>query len=123
MASKKFLTIDEYHAFFPKEIQEKLAVFRSTIKQVIPQAKEVISYNIPAFKINGIVVYYAAFRKHISLYPVPGGKEWEKDFEPYRTSGKGTIQFSFDKSIPVDLVRKIVRHLASRDSKKAGNST
>lgn len=119
MTKMKFSTIDEYHSSFPNEIQEKLKVFHKAIKQVIPEGKEIISYNMPAFKVNGIVVYYAAYKKHISLYPAPGGKEWEKDFEPYQTSGKGTIQFPFDKPIPIDLIKKIVRHLVNQDSKKS----
>jgi uncharacterized protein YdhG (YjbR/CyaY superfamily) len=118
MTTKKFSTIDEYHSDFPKDIREKLEVFRRTIKQVAPQIKEVISYNMPSFKLNGIVVYYSAFKKHISLFPAPGGKEWEKDFEPYQTSGKGTIQFPFDKPIPVDLIKKIVKYLVDEDLKK-----
>lgn len=115
MPTKKFASIDEYHASFPVEIQERLAVFRKTIKDVIPKATEVISYNMPAFKLTKTVVYYSAYKKHISLFPAPGGKEWERDFKPYRTSGRGTIQFPFDKPIPVALIRKIVKFLAKKD--------
>jgi uncharacterized protein YdhG (YjbR/CyaY superfamily) len=115
---KEFSTIDEYHSAFSKDVQEKLEVFRSAIKQVIPEAKEVISYNMPAFKLKGIVVCYSAFKKHISLYPVPNGQKWEKEFEPYYTSGKGTIRFPFDKPLPVDLIKKIVKYRMSEDLKK-----
>lgn len=118
MATKRFTTIDEYHSTFPEEIRDKLELIRTTIKQAVPEAKEVISYNMPAFKLNGIVAYYSAFKKHISLYPAPTGKEWEKVFESYHTSGKGTIQFPFNKPVPVELIRKIVKHRASEDSKK-----
>jgi uncharacterized protein YdhG (YjbR/CyaY superfamily) len=118
MSTNKFSTIDEYHSAFPKDIQEKMETIRKAIKQVIPQAKEVISYNMPAFKLNGIIVYYAAYKKHISLYPAPSGKEWEKDFEPYHTSGKGTIQFPFNQPIPVDLIKKIVKFRVGEVSRK-----
>jgi uncharacterized protein YdhG (YjbR/CyaY superfamily) len=118
MSTEKFSSIDAYHAAFPEEVQEKLQELRATITRVIPEAAEVISYNIPAFKMHGIVVYYAAFKKHISLYPVPRGKEWQKDFEAYETSGRGTIQFPLDKPLPVQLIRKIVKYRAEEDVKK-----
>ena len=119
MVSKKFSSIDAYHSSFPEDVQEKLEVFRKAIKQVIPKAEEAISYNMPTFKLNGAsIVYYSAYKKHISLYPAPSGKEWEKDFAPYNTSGKGTIQFAFDKKIPVDLIQKIVKHRLDESSKK-----
>ena len=70
MAREKFSTIDEYHASFSKEVRERLDVVRKTIREVAPQLKEVISYNIPAFRMNKMVVYYAAFKDHISIYPV-----------------------------------------------------
>jgi uncharacterized protein YdhG (YjbR/CyaY superfamily) len=118
MGDEKFSSIDAYNAAFPEDVQEKLETIRTVIRQVIPEAKEVISYNIPGFKMHGMVVYYAAFKKHLSLYPAPRGKEWEKDFEGYRTSGKGTIQFSLDKPLPLELIRKIVRYRAEEDLKK-----
>lgn len=119
MAAEKFASIDAYHSAFPVDVQEKLKVFRKTIKQVIPDAEEAISYNMPAFKLNGtIIVYYAAFKNHISIYPAPAGKEWEKDFAPYPASGKGTIQFPFDKPVPPDLIKKIVRYRVEKSLKK-----
>jgi len=120
MTTQKFSTIDEYHAAFPADVQERLQLFRKTIKKVIPEAEEVISYNMPAFKLNGTrIVYYSAYKNHISLYPAPSGKEWEKDFAPYNTSGKGTIQFPFNKPIPVELIGKIVKYLVNKSLEKA----
>ena len=118
MAREKFSTIDEYHASFSKEVRERLDVMRKTIREVAPQLKEVISYNIPAFRMNKMVVYYAAFKDHISIYPVPKGKEWEEDFKPYYTSGKGTIQFPHNKRLPLTLIRKIVKYRVSEDQKQ-----
>lgn len=115
----KFASIDEYHSAFPNDVKERLDVFRKTIKQVIPKAKEVISYNMPTFKLNGTnIVYYSAYKNHISIYPAPGGKEWEEDFAPYTTSGKGTIQFPFSKPIPIVLVKKIVKYRLDEYLKK-----
>jgi len=120
MTTQKFSTIDEYHAAFPADVQERLQLFRKTIKKVIPEAEEVISYNMPAFKLNGTrIVYYSAYKNHISLYPAPSGKEWEKDFAPCNTSGKGTIQFPFNKPIPVELIGKIVKYLVNKSLEKA----
>jgi uncharacterized protein YdhG (YjbR/CyaY superfamily) len=69
---------------------------------------------MPAFKLTKVVAYYAAYKKHLSIYPVPNGKEWKKHFEPYPTSGKGTIQFPIDKPLPVDLIKRIVKYNAAR---------
>ncbi|WP_176956245.1 iron chaperone [Catalinimonas alkaloidigena] len=117
----KYATIDEYHSSFAKNVQEKLEVVRKAIRDVIPHGKEVISYNIPAFKVNRIVVYYAAHKVHISLHPAPTDEEWQKDVEPYRTSGKGTIQFPYDQPLPIELIKKMVKHLASLDAEKVSS--
>jgi uncharacterized protein YdhG (YjbR/CyaY superfamily) len=118
MTREKFSTVDEYHASFPKEIRERLDVVRKIVHNVAPQMKEMISYNIPGYKLNKMVVYYAAFKDHISLYPVPGGNEWEEDFKAYYTSGKGTIHFPHDKRLPVSLIKKIVKHRVTEDMKQ-----
>ena len=119
MPREKFSTVDEYHASFPKEIRERLNVVRKLVHDVAPQMKEMISYNIPGYKLNKMVVYYAAFKDHISMYPVPGGKEWEKDFSRYYTSGRGTIHFRHDQRLPVTLIKKIVKYRVSEDLKQA----
>lgn len=85
--------IDEYIATFPKETQRILEQIRTTIKKAVPDIEETISYAIPTFTLNGhYLVYLAAYKKHIGLYPVPNGNvAFEKDFSFYKTSGKGTI--------------------------------
>src|SRR6185436_19796153 len=110
MPGAKPATVDDYIAGFPVQTQEGLKQIRSLIKKTVPAAAEAISYGIPAFNINGsYLVYFAGYKKHISIYPVPSGnKDFEKDFAPYNTSGRGTIQFPLDKPIPVALVTKIV---------------
>ncbi len=111
MPVAKIASIDEYIAGFPEQTQRGLKQIRSIVRKNVPAAEEGISYGIPTFNINGsYLVYFAGYKKHISIYPVPSGnKEFEKDFAPYNTSGKGTIQFPLDKPIPVSLVTKIVK--------------
>jgi uncharacterized protein YdhG (YjbR/CyaY superfamily) len=106
--SERFRTIDEYHAAWPKEIRDTLDQLRATIKQTVPQAKEVISYNMPAFKLTRILAYYAVHKEHIGFYPTASPIiAFREELKNYKTS-KGTIQFPFDKKLPVGLIRKIV---------------
>ena len=105
----KFKTVEEYFDSLTAFQQERLHELRSTIKQVVPQAEEVISYNMPAFKQNSLLVYYAAYAKHIGFYPTPSPiKIFEKELADYKVS-KGAIQFPIDKKIPKTLVKKIVK--------------
>lgn len=121
MVAIKPTTIDEYIAAFPGDVQKKLEQVRSTIKKAAPGAEEKISYGIPAFNLNGqYLIYFAGYKKHIGMYPVPGGvKEFEKDFESYNTSGKGTIQFPLEKPMPVSLITKIVKFRIKKNKEKA----
>lgn len=101
--------MDEYISSFPEDVQRILEKTRQTIRKAAPEATETISYQIPTFKLNGkYLVYFAGYTKHISLYPIPSGKEAPKELSPYK-SGKGTVRFPIDKPIPFDLVRKIVQ--------------
>ncbi|RQO73942.1 hypothetical protein DBR43_00605 [Pedobacter sp. KBW06] len=116
--------IAEYIAGFPAEVQVLLEQIRETIKEVVPDAEETISYAIPAFRINKKnLVYFAAFKKHIGLYPAPTTlEEFKVDFEPYKTS-KGTVQFPLNQPVPLDLIRKIVRHLLKKSLEKSTNKS
>ena len=108
MNANKPNNIDEYIASFPLEIQESLIQIRNTIKQIVPQAEETISYSMPTFKLNGNIVYYAAFKNHIGFYALPQGNEaFKKELQEYKT-GKGSIQFPIDKPLPMDLIKRIV---------------
>jgi uncharacterized protein YdhG (YjbR/CyaY superfamily) len=111
MAPKKgFKTIDEYIATFPNNVQTILQELRQVIRDSAPEAEETISYRIPAFKLNGILVWFAAFKDHIGFYPKSSGVEaFKKELSGYDVS-KGTIRFPLDKPIPFELVRKIVKH-------------
>ncbi len=106
---KQFKTIDVYIKTFPKDVQSILEKIRQTIRKAAPEAVETISYQIPTFKLNGkYLVYFAAFKNHIGVYPAPTGNEaFKKELSPY-IRGKVTVQFPLDKPVPYDLVKKIV---------------
>jgi uncharacterized protein YdhG (YjbR/CyaY superfamily) len=104
-------SVDDYMAALPEGSRAVLEKLRKAIKAVAPEAIETISYQMPAFKDHGrILVYYAAFKDHCSLYPasVAVTEELGDELRPY-VSGKGTIRFDADKPIPLALVKKIVR--------------
>jgi uncharacterized protein YdhG (YjbR/CyaY superfamily) len=108
--AEKAKNIDEYIKAFPKETQDRLKEIRAIIKNTFPKAEEAISYAIPAFKLDGrFLIYFAGFKKHVGMYPVPTAKEFEKEFAAYKTSGRGTIQFPLDKPVPAALIKKIIR--------------
>lgn len=104
-----FQTIDEYIETFPKEVQIKLQSLRKTIKRAAPEAIETISYQMPTFKLNGNLIHFAAYEKHIGLYPTPNGiSAFEDELKPYKHA-KGSAQFPLDKPLPLDLITKIVK--------------
>ncbi len=105
----KFDSVNSYFDAFPKEIRNILEMMRSTIKKATPEAEEIISYNMPAFKLKKVLVYYAANKNHIGFYPTPGPiAAFQKELENYKTS-KGAIQFPLDKPLPLNLIEKIVK--------------
>jgi len=113
-------SIDDYIAAFPPEIQAILQKIRSTIRKAAPDAQEVISYRMPAFTLNGILVYFAAFKKHIGLYPpVSGDAGLEQAIAPY-AGEKGNLRFPLDQPIPYDLIERIVKLRVQQNLAKAG---
>ena len=112
-------SIDEYIANFPAHIQEKLEELRATIKKAAPEAEEKISYQMPAFTLNGILVYFAAHTNHIGFYPTSNGVEKFKDELAAYKCTKGTIQFPFDKPIPLDLITSIVIYRSTENYVRA----
>jgi uncharacterized protein YdhG (YjbR/CyaY superfamily) len=116
----KFKTVEEYFSAFPASTQRILEEVRKTIKRAAPEAKEVISYNMPAFKLNGVLVYYTAHKDHIGFYPTASPIVAFKDqLSAYKFS-KGAIQFPVDKPMPVDLITRIVQFRVKEDMEKAG---
>ena len=102
--------IDEYIAGFPHEIQVLLEQVRATIRAAAPEAKEVISYGMPAYKLNGKpLVYFGGFRNHIGLYATPTGHAaFAGELSKYK-QGKGSVQFPLSEPMPLDLITRMVQ--------------
>lgn len=99
--------IDEYIAAFPEDVQQYLQQIRATIQAAAPKAKEKISYAMPAFELNGNLVYFAAYKNHIGFYATPTGhEEFKSELSAYK-EGKGSVQFPLDQPMPLDLIRRI----------------
>jgi uncharacterized protein YdhG (YjbR/CyaY superfamily) len=122
MNSKKvsFTSIDEYIATFPKDVQKILDELRGTIKAAAPEAEEKISYQIPTFTLNDkYLIYFAGWKKHISIYPIPSGtEEFNKEVSQY-VEGKGTLKFPIDQPLPLELITEIVRFRVAENLKSA----
>ena len=104
-----FKSIDEYIAVFPKNVQIILEEFRQAVRDAAPQAEEAISYQMPAFKLNGNLVWFAAYKNHIGFYPTSSAIEaFKGKLIPYEIS-KGTVKFPLNEPIPFDLVKEMVR--------------
>jgi uncharacterized protein YdhG (YjbR/CyaY superfamily) len=104
-------SVEEYIAKTPEPAKTTLKHVRKVIQSVVPKGtSEVISYGIPMFKFNGMLVGYAAFAKHCSLFPTGSGviERFAKDLKGYPTS-RGTIRFPSDKPLPDSLIKKIVK--------------
>jgi len=102
-------TIDEYVSGFPPDVQAILQKIRQTVRKAALAAEEVISYRMPAFKLNGIIVYFAAFKNHIGVYPpVKGDARLEMAVAPY-AGPKGNLRFPLDEPIPFMLIRRITQ--------------
>jgi len=111
--------IDEYIARFPADVQAILEKVRGTMRKAAPEATETISYQMPAFKQHGILVYFAGWKEHIGLYPpVSGNKAIEKAVARY-AGPNGNLQFPLDEPIPYDLIERIVKLRVKQDSAKA----
>jgi uncharacterized protein YdhG (YjbR/CyaY superfamily) len=120
--------IDEYIADFPDEVQRVLNRVRKTIRKAAPEAEETISYRIPAFTLEGYLVYFAAWKNHIGFYPASAGiTKFKKELSKYQVA-KGSVRFPLDEPMPLDLIGRIVKFRARENlqraaakSKKAGN--
>ena len=111
--------IDGYISQFPADVQAILQKVRATISGAAPEAKETISYLMPAFKQHGVLIYFAAWEKHIGLYPpISGDKALEKAVARY-AGPRGNLQFPLNEPIPYGLIERIVRLRVKQDSAKA----
>ena len=114
-----FNTIDEYIATFPQDIQKILEEVRAVVKTAAPEAEEKISYQMPTFFLNGNLVHFATFKKHIGFYPTPSGTEaFQKELSTYK-GAKGSVQFPLDEPMPLKLISRIVKFRAAENLKKA----
>lgn len=112
-------SIDEYIAGFPEETGRILQRLRETIRAAAPGAEEKISYRIPAFSLEGNLVYFAAFKKHIGFFPTSSGVEaFKHDLSAYELS-KGTVRFPLDKPLPLKLISRIVKFRVAENLKRA----
>jgi uncharacterized protein YdhG (YjbR/CyaY superfamily) len=119
MEATKYKTVQEYLSAQSAPAKAMLQQMRSTIKEAAPEAEEVISYNMPAFKLNGMLVWYAAFKNHIGFYPRPSGLEaFKKEIAVYKST-KGAVQFPMDQPLPLALVTKIVKYRVKENKEEA----
>ena len=120
MAKTNFKSVDEYIATHPENVQTILQRVRSTIRNAVPGADEVISYQIPAYKLRGSpVVYFAGWKRHYSLYPATGQlvSAFRDDLAPYEVT-KGTIRFPLSQPIPVKLIERITKFRAKEAAER-----
>ena len=111
--------IEEYIDSFPADIQKLLKQLHEKIRKAAPEAEESISYQMPAFKLNGPLVYFAGYNNHIGFYPTPSGIEnFQQELSQYKTS-KGAVQFPIDEPLPLELVSRIVRFRVKENLEKA----
>ena len=125
MMNPKPQSVDEYLSWFSGEIRERLELIRALLKNEIPEAKEVISYHMPAIRTSEVLVYYAVAKNHIGFYPTNSGvSEFKKELEAYQTS-KGAIQFPHNQPLPLELIADIAQfrffEVQSKPGKKKKN--
>jgi uncharacterized protein YdhG (YjbR/CyaY superfamily) len=111
-------SVEEYISWFPAEVQAELLKIRALIRETLPDSEERISYGIPGYYQHGQVIFFAAYPRHISVYPAPNGiDEFKADLERYQ-KGKGTFQFPLGQPIPYDLIRRTAEYRLAQNLKK-----
>lgn len=115
---KTFKNIDEYISLQTSEVQILLEQMRQTIKNAAPEAEEIISYNMPAFKYHGMLVYFAAYKNHVGFYATPTGhSQFKEELSAYK-QGKGSVQFPLSQPLPLELISRIVKFRVEENLKK-----
>lgn len=121
MEKTKPLSVDEYIAGYPEEVQTKLREMRSAIRDSAPDAEETISYAMPAYKLHGNLVYFAAFEKHIGFYALPTGHAaFAEELKGFKT-GKGSVQFPLSEPMPIELIKKMVHFRVQENMDQAAS--
>jgi len=121
MANSAIGSVDDYIALQPAAAQAVLEHVRRTIRKAVPEAEEVISYKMPAYKLRGIpVLYLAGWKQHYSLYPCAGRlvATFQRDLAPYEVNDKGTIRFPLSQPVPVKLIERIAKFRAKEVSER-----
>lgn len=110
--------VDAYISGFPGNVRELLQKLRIIIKKQAPGAEEILSYQMPAFTFNGVLVYFAGYKNHIGFYPTSSGiKAFQDELSGYKWS-KGAIQFPLDKPLPTGLIKRIVKYRIAENREK-----
>lgn len=118
MKTTAVANVNEYIADFPAATRQLLKQIRSAIKEAAPEAEEYIGYQMPAYKLNGILVYFAGYKNHIGFYPGSAALEkFAHETEGYKKS-KGTVQFPLDQPLPLKLIRDIVKFRLKENMQK-----
>lgn len=118
MKHTDFKTVEEYIASFPEDVQEILKELRRVIKTAVPEAEEVISYQMPTYKLNGPVIYFAAHQNFYSVYsPPPAMEVFKKDLAGYKTS-KSAINLPYDQPVPKELIARIAQWRAEENARQ-----
>jgi len=111
-------TFDQYIAQYPQDVQIIMNKLRAVIKESAPEAQERISYGMPGFYLNGMLVWFGGHKNHIGFYPTGEGvAAFKNELAGYKMS-KGAVQFQLDQPIPYELLRKIVKHRVEKNLKK-----
>jgi uncharacterized protein YdhG (YjbR/CyaY superfamily) len=122
MAAIKFKTVEQYFSTLSGPAKTSMVQMRETILKAAPGAEEVISYNMPAFRYHGMLVWYAAFARHIGFYPRASGIEaFKKELAGYKNA-KGSVQFPIDEKLPVALITKMVKYRVKENGASQGKS-
>jgi uncharacterized protein YdhG (YjbR/CyaY superfamily) len=118
-AAKLARNVDEYIAGFPPDVRVRLEKVRAAIRKAAPHASESISYRIAAYQLEGVLIYFAGFARHIGMYPAPrSSAEFHDELAAYQ-GGKGTVQFPHDKPLPLGLIARIVKFRAAENLARA----
>jgi len=113
---EKYKSVQQYLSTLPEDIQFKVEELRETIKKAAPGASEVISYNMPAYKMNKVLVYFAVYKNHIGFYPTSSGiAAFQKEIGGFKSS-KGAVQFPINEKLPLELIVKIVLFRLAEDA-------
>ena len=116
---KRYASVDAYLEDFPTPVQEILQKFRDTVRRAAPDAEEAVSYGMPAYKLGGVLVYFAAHTRHIGFYPTSTGiAAFKQELQRFQCS-KGTVRFPLDRPVPYGLVARIVRYRVKENLAKA----